>query len=100
MRYINLHFTYLLTYLLTLMLLYRVRVTSLCMQSLGWHGALTLMQRCGRKSERFSSNSSLCYYLLCIGLSVYARDCLYTVSQKKTSPTFSTVTWKPIVRFW
>jgi len=25
--------------------------------------------------------------------------CLYTVSQK-TSPTFSTVAWKPIIRFW
>jgi len=22
------------------------------------------------------------------------------VSQKITSPTFSTVTWKPIIRFW
>jgi len=25
--------------------------------------------------------------------------CIYTVSQK-TFPTFSTVTWKPIIRFW
>jgi len=24
----------------------------------------------------------------------------YTVSQKKTSPTFSTVTWKTIIRLW
>jgi len=30
---------------------------------------------------------------------IYTVNKNYTVSQK-TSPTFSTVTWKPIIRFW
>jgi len=35
---------------------------------------------------------------------IYRKRCdrengVYTVSQK-TSPTISTVTWKPIIRFW
>ena len=30
----------------------------------------------------------------------YKEKCKYTVSQKKTSPIFSTVTWKLIIKFW
>ena len=29
-----------------------------------------------------------------------ATACKYTLCPKKTSPTFLTVTWKPIIRFW
>jgi len=35
----------------------------------------------------------------CVHLCLVAAAWFYTVSQK-TSPTFSTVTWKPIIRFW